>query len=281
MKRTLLTLLLTALGSLPPAAAQSLVIQGSDSLVPLSRAWAGAYAAGHPNLKIDAGGGGPAVAFAALADRKISLALASRSMRYKERQPCETAFGQPPAELKVGVSGVAVYVNAANPVKVLTYDELYGIFKGSYRNWKQLGGEDAPILAYGQETNTAPGELFVEEVLNGKNVAADVQLLTAPEVQKAVAKSKQAIGFAAFAPAEGIRALAIKRVFSSTPVEPTEDAIANRIFPISRFLYAYADPAAQKDELAAYLGWIRSDEGQQIARKTGFYVLPAKWRSSQ
>ena len=280
MNGTLLTLLLATLGSLPLAAAQSLLVRGSESLVPVSKAWADAYMASHTQVKIDVAGEGPAAAFAALADRRINLALASRSMRYKERQPCETALGQPPAELKVGVSGVVVYVNAANPVKVLTYDELYGVFKGSYRNWKQLGGEDAAILVYGQETNSAQGELFVEEVLNGKNLAADVQLLVGAEVEKAVAKSKQAIGFAALVPAEGIRALAIKRVFSSTPVEPTEDAIANRIFPISRS-YAYTDPAAQKDELAAYLEWIRGDEGQQIARKSGFYPLPAKWRASQ
>jgi len=275
-----IVILLLAVGcAFTPAVGQTIRIRGSESLVPISQAWADAYSAKHAAGKFEVGGGGAGAAFAALAERKIDLALVSRSMRYKETQPCETAFGQRPVELKVGVSGVAVYVNPANPIKVITYEELSGIFRGNYQSWKQLGGEDAPILAYAQETNSAPGELFIEEVLNGKSLGGEVRLLPGPAVRKTVAQAKNAIGFAAFATAEGIRAVAIKRVFSSTPAEPTEDAIANRIFPISRFLYAYLDPAAQKGELAAYLEWIRSEEGQEIARRAGFYALPAKWRA--
>ena len=246
--------------------------------MPVSRAWAETYAAKHPGIKFDLGGGGAAAAFVALAERKANLAVASRSMRYPETQPCEAAFGEPPAELKLGVSGVAVYVNAANPVKVLTYNDLIGIFRGGDRNWKLFGGEDAPIVIFGQNTNTAPGELFVAEVLNGTSLASDVQLRTGPEVLRAVAKTKGAIGFAAFSAAEGTRAVSIKRSFSSTPVDPAEDAIANRIYPITRFLYAYLDPSALKGELGAYLDWIRTDEGQAVAHRCGFYPLPAKWR---
>jgi len=279
--KTASALIIMAFGLLTPLAGQDLTIRGSDTLIPLSRAWAEAYGVKHSGAKIDVAGGSAAGAFAALAERKINLAIASRSMRFKETQPCEAAFGQRPAELKVGVSGVVVYVNAANPVKLLTYDELFSIFKGNYRNWKQFGGDDAPIVVYGQETNSAPGELFVEEVLSGKNLAADVHLLPAAEVRSAVSKTKNAIGFAALATTDGTRALAIKRAFSSTPVDPAEDTIANRIYPISRFLYAYLDPGALKGDLGAYLDWIRSDEGQQVAKKTGFYPLPAKWRGSQ
>jgi phosphate transport system substrate-binding protein len=274
-------LILAVLPPWLPASGPGLVIRGSDTLVPVSHAWAEAYTARHADVKIDSAGGGAAAAFAALAERKINLALVSRSMRYKEAQPCETAFGQPPAGLKVGVSGVAVYVSAANPLKVITYDELVAIFRGRYRNWKQLGGKDAAIAVYGQDTNSAAGELFVEEVLEGKTLAGDVRLLAGSDVRSTVAKDVHAIGFAAFAPAEGARALAIKRVFSSTPVEPSDADIANRIYPISRFLYAYLDPAVQKGDLAAFLDWIRGDEGQEVARKTGFYPLPAKWRASQ
>ena len=283
MKQTLaaLALILAVLGPGHPAAAQGLTIRGSDTLTQVSRAWADDYTSKHAGVKIAADGGGAERAFAALAVRKTDVAIVSRSMRYKESQPCEAAFGQRPAELKVGVSGVAVWVNTANQVKIITYDELFSIFRGSYRNWKQLGGQDAPILVYGQDTNSAAGELFVEEVLNGKSLAGDVRLLPGAEVRKAVAGAGNAIGFASFAPAEGIHALAIKRAFSSTPTEPSEDAIANRIYPISRFLYAYLDPAAKKGDLAAYLEWIRGDEGQEVARKNGFYALPAKWRGGE
>ena len=62
---------------------------------------------------------------------------------------------------------------------------------------------------------------------------------------------------------------------------PSEDAIAKRIYPISRFVYAYVNPTRQKDEIKAYLDWVRSDAGQEVAKEAGYYPLPAKWRPSQ
>ena len=280
MKATfsLLALLLAAFAL--EAADAPVVLRGSDTARAVAQAWTQAYAAKHPGSTFDVAGGSAASAFAALAERKCTLALATRSMRYKESQPCEAAFGQRPLELKLTVNGVGVYINAANTNKVLSYDDLFGIFRGNYRNWKQVGGEDAPIVAVGEQTNTAPGELFIEEVLSGKSVAGDVRLMPAAEVIQQVAQNRNAIGFAALSSAPGVQGVAIKRVFSSTPVEPTPEGVANRLYPISRFVYGYLDPAARQGDLAAFLDWVRSDEGQEVAKSSGFYPLAAKWRGN-
>ena len=142
---------------------------------------------------------------------------------------------------------MAVYVNAGNPVTELTYDEISGIYRGKLRNWKDLGGSDTPIVVLGSETNTPAGELFLDEVLAGKDFAMDVRFIAQAELLKGVARETNAVGFGAFVrAAEGTRALSIKRVFSSTPVEPSEEAISNRIYPISRFLYFYLNPASNQ-----------------------------------
>lgn len=263
-----------------PASCQTITLKTSDTLAGLGQKWAEAYMAAHAGVKIEASGGATTAAFAALAERKASIAMVPRGIRFKEAQPCEAAFGSRPTEFKVAVNGVAVYVNANNPVKVLTYDELEGIFKGKQRNWKSMGGKDAPIVAYGVATNTPVGELFVEEVLAGGAPANDIGILVGAELLKAIARDPNAIGFGPLAQAEGVRALNIKRVFSSTPVSPSEEAISNRIYPISRWLYCYIDPAANKNEIKTYLDWIRSDAGQQIAKQAGYYLLPAKWRAT-
>jgi phosphate transport system substrate-binding protein len=274
-------LLMLASSWMISGSAQTITIKGSDTLLGLSQKWADAYKAKHPGVALQVTGGGAPAAFAALAEKKLDIALASRSIRYKEAAPCEAAFGQRPAEYKVAVSGLAIYVNKNNPVKLLTYDELFGIFKGKHRNWKELGGGDLAISVYAQETNSVQGELFNEEVLNGKGISTEVHLLAGSDVLKAVASDPKGIGYGALTQFEDVRPLSIKRAFSSTPVAPSEQAIANRIYPISRFVYCYIDPTANKGETKAYLDWIRSDEGQQIAREAGYYPLPAKWRSSQ
>jgi len=281
MKRFVCIFLIGVLGFAVPALAQPITINASDTLVPVSQKWAAAYMGKHPDARIQVAGGGAAAALEALANRKADIAAVPRSMRYTEADACQAAFGKRPPEYKVGVNAVAVYVHADNPVKVVTYDELFDIFRGKRRNWKELGGRDATITVYGQGTNTPAGELFLEEVLNRKEMAGDVRLMTEAELWKAIARDANGIGFGAFVPIEGARALSIKRAFSSTPVEPEAAAISNRVYPITRFLYCYVNPTAGKADAKALLDWVRSDEGQEIGRQAGYWPLPAKWRMSQ
>ena len=261
--------------------AQTMTIKGSDTLLGLSETWTKAYKAKHPGVTLEVAGGGAPAAFTALAEKKLDIVLASRSIRYKEAEACKAALGERPAEFKMTVSGLAVYVNKNNPVKVLTYEELFGIYQGYYKNWKEVGGEDSPILVYAQGTNSVHGELFNEEVLEGKGAFAGVHLLAGSEILKAIANDPKAIGFGALAQVEDIQPVSIKRSFSSTPVAPSEDAISKRIYPISRFVFAYVSPAGLKDETKAYLDWVRGDAGQEVAKGAGYYPLPAKWRPSQ
>lgn len=283
MKKTIaeVILLLTTVVLAAQASAQALTVNGSETLLMLSQRWADAYKAKHPAVAIHVSADGAAAAFAALAEKKLDIALVSRSIRYKEAEACEAAFGQRPVDCKVAVNGLAVYVNPQNPVKVLTYDELFGIFRGKHENWKDVGGGKLAITVYAQNTNSVHGELFNDEVLNGKGILGKVQILSSAEMLKAIASDPKGIGFGALTETEGVRAVGIKRAFSTlTTAEPTADTIANRTYPISRFVFCYANPAADMSEVKAYLDWLRSDEGQQIAKEAGFFVLPAKWRAT-
>jgi phosphate transport system substrate-binding protein len=272
-------LLVTAWATILHVQAQPIILKTSDTLLGVSRQWAEAYQVKHPEAKIEATSGTTAAAFSELAARKVHIITVPRGIRYQETEACQSAFGKPPDDCRVGVSAAAVYVHTNNPVTILTYDELYGIFQGKYTNWKEVGGLDAPIAAYGQSTNTPAGELFVEEVLNGKAPAINVRILTDNDLRQAIDQNANGIGFGAFSAGAGLRALSIKRVFSSTPAIPSQETISNRIYPITRFLFSYLDPATNQGQTKAYLDWIRSDEGQQVARQAGFYPLAPKWRT--
>lgn len=284
MQRTLTGIIALTAAFLPLAVAsgQTLTIKTSDTLVALNQKWVEAYKAKHPNAAILVTSESTTATLAALADKKANLVIIPRSIRFKEAQACEAALGKKPAENKLAVSGLAVYINTNNPVKELTYDELYAIFNGQSHNWKEFdGGKDQAISVYVLATNGVPGELFKEEVMSGKGFSPDAHLVSGPDLLKTVAVEPQAIGFGALASAEGVQPLDIKRARSSTPVAPTEENIARRIYPISRYVFCYSNPAANQDEIKAYLDWIRSGEGQQAAKEAGFYALPASLRSSQ
>ncbi len=284
MKPTLAAIiaLITAIISLSTASGQTLTVNVSDTLLSLNQKWAEAYKAKHSTAEIQVTGEGTAAAFAALAGKKADLVVVSRAIHFKETQACEAAYGRRPVDTKVAVSGLAVYVNTNNPVKVLNYDELYDIFHGETKTWKVLaGGKDQTISVYAQTTNTVHGELFNEEVLSGRGFSAGVHLLAGQDAIKAVASDQNGIGFGALNLAEGVQTLSIKRAYSSTPVIPDVDNISRRIYPISRYVYCYINPAANQEQVKAYLDWIHGEEGQQVAKEAGFYALPASLRSSQ
>ena len=45
-------------------------------------------------------------------------------------------------------------------------------------------------------------------------------------------------------------------------------------YPIWRYLYNYLNPDKDKAEIAAYLNWVRSAEGQKVVKEVGYYPLP-------
>jgi phosphate transport system substrate-binding protein len=61
---------------------------------------------------------------------------------------------------------------------------------------------------------------------------------------------------------------------------PTEENVVNGTYPIWRYLYVYVNPALDKGEVAAYLKWIRSDDGQQYVKEIGYYPLAKNLRSN-
>jgi len=284
MKRIFAGLLALATATLPlgKAAGETITVKVSNSLLELNQQWAAAYQAKHPGVDLRIAGDETAAALPSLAEKKVDLVVIPRAIRFKEAQACEAVFGRRPTEFKVAVNGVAVYVHTNNLIQTLEYEELNNIFHGRTQNWKDLsGGKDQAIAVYVLSTNTFLGELFDAEVLEGMGFSARVHLLAGQEMLKAIAADPNAIGFGALTPFDGVQALSIKRAHSSTPVDPTEENIAHRIYPISRYVYAYGQPGANGDQAKAYLDWIRGEEGQQVAKAAGFYALPANLRPSQ
>jgi phosphate transport system substrate-binding protein len=263
------------LGVVVSAQAGNITVKGSDTLVILAQKWAEVYMSGHPEVKIQVTGGGSGVGFAALQNQGTDIADASRQIKGKEKEECIKAFGKVPREYKVAIDGLSVYVNNSNPVKELSLEQLAGIFTGQIQNWKELGGPDAPITIYSRENSSGTYEFFKEHVLKGKDFSASAQTMpgTAALLQ-AVNKDANGIGYGGAAYGEGAKALGIKKDAGSPAIMPTEETVLNQTYPIWRYLYNYVNPALDKDEIRAYLDWIRSEAGQKIVKEVGYYPLP-------
>ncbi|MEP6662184.1 MAG: phosphate ABC transporter substrate-binding protein [Verrucomicrobiota bacterium] len=270
---------LAAMAVAVPAFAGNITVKGSDTLVILAQKWAEVYMQKNAATKIQVTGGGSGIGFAALQNKTTDLADASRKIKAKEIEACIKAFNKRPTEYKVALDGLSVYVNSDNPVNELSVEQLRGIFTAAIKNWKEVGGKDAPITIYSRENSSGTYEFFKEHVLQGKDFAASAQTLqgTAQVIQN-VAKEKNGIGYGGGAYGSGVKHLKIKKDEGSPAIEPTEETVTNGTYPIWRYLYIYVNPALDKGEIASYLTWIRGDEGQKVVQDVGYYPLPENLR---
>ncbi len=262
-----------------PVQAGKITVKGSDTLVILAQKWAEVYMGKNAATKIQVTGGGSGVGIAALQNKTTDLCNSSRKMKAAEIANCVAAFGKRPTEYKVALDGLTVYVNEGNPLKEITLEQLDLIFTGKIKNWKQLGGADAPITVYSRENSSGTYEFFKEHVLDGKDFLASAQTMpgTAALLQ-AVAKDKSAIGYGGAAYGQGARALRVKKDDQSPAIEANEETVLKGTYPIWRYLYVYINPALDKGEVAAYLNWIRSDDGQKLVKDIGYFPLPKHLR---
>lgn len=261
------------------AAKADITVKGSDTLVILAQKWAETYMGQKPGVKIQVTGGGTGTGFAALQNKTTDLCNASRKIKSAEQGKCIEAFGKRPTEYKVALDGLSVYVSAENSIKELTVEQLELIFTGKIKNWKEVGGNDAPITVYSRENSSGTYEFFKEHVLKGKDFAASAQTMPGTAaVLQAVAKDKNGIGYGGAAYGQGAKHLKVKKDDSSPAIEPTEETVVKGTYPIWRYLYIYVNPAIDKGEVAAYLNWIRSNEGQAVVKDIGYFPLPKHLR---
>ena len=280
------TVLLTVLASVSSvsaedaAPAKEVTVKGSDTMVILAQKWAEVYMSKHADVKVQVTGGGSGTGFAALQNKATDIANASRPIKREEKAACIKAFNAIPREYIVAIDGLSVFVNKESKIKEMDMGQLKDIFTGKITNWKDVGGDDAVITIYSRENSSGTYEYFKEHVLQKTNdFAASAQTMqgTAALLQ-AVANDPNGIGYGGKAYGGGAKAIAVKKDAASPGIEPTEENVVSKTYPIWRYLYDYINPALDTGATHDYLEWIRTDEGQAIVKDIGYYPLPEEMR---
>lgn len=96
----------------------------------------------------------------------------------------------------IGKSQIYVAINNDNPVKALSKEQIKGIFTGKIQNWKEVGGNDEPIMPIISTQNPATMAAFKKMALGGEDYLKDnLDVPTYPEIQNTIASNPGAIGF--------------------------------------------------------------------------------------
>jgi phosphate transport system substrate-binding protein len=268
----MLLLALAALAAPALAAAGTVTVKGSDTMVILAQRWAEDYMKKNPNKKVQVTGGGSGTGIAALVNGTTDIANASRSIKEKEAAQVKQKFGAAPVETVVARDGVAIYVNDENPIAQLTIDQVKGIYLGDVKNWKEVGGKDARIVLYSRENSSGTYVFVKEHVLGNEDFAPEAQTLPGTAaVVNAVAKELNGIGYGGAAYAKGIKEVKIVGPDGQAYL-PNAENVKSGKYALSRplFMYTRGAPAGEAKE---FIDFCLSQPGQGIVTQVGYYPI--------
>jgi phosphate transport system substrate-binding protein len=261
----------------------SFKIIGSNTVTPLSATWAEEFMKANPDISIAVSGPGSGVGIAALIDGTTDIAQASRKIKTKEIDQAE-AHGIDVNEIQVATDALSVVVHPDNLVSELTIAQLSAIYTGQITNWKDVGGNNAPIVALSRDTNSGTHVFFKEQVVQMAGLSTEDEsleygskVLLLPSTAEGVEQVAENIN-AVFYPGlgyvtEDVKPLGIKKTASDAAVLPSVATALDGTYPIARPLLYYTD-GEPTGIIAGFINYCLSDEGQQWVLEVGYVPLP-------
>jgi phosphate transport system substrate-binding protein len=247
-----------------------ITVKGSDTMVILAQKWAELYMKSNPAAEIQVTGGGSGVGITALINGTTDICNSSRPMKQTEIEKLKARYNTLGVQIPCAKDGITIFLNEGNKVQELSIKQLSGIYQGKIKNWKDVGGNDAPITVYGRENSSGTYVYFHDEVVKG-DYAANVQTLPGTAaVVNAVKKDNNGIGYGGAAYAVGVKHAKVKKDDKSAAYLPTPESIGKGEYPITRYLYMYLRNRPS-GETKKYIDWILSAEGQTVVTEVGYF----------
>ncbi len=180
----------------------------------------------------------------------------------------------------IGRDALVFIVNEDNPVQSLTLDQLRDIYAGRITNWKELGGDDAPIVAFQRGEDSGSQTLFRNLLIgDGDLMAAPTELAPASmgglvDSIASYNNSANAIGFSVYYYIDQMYSQPGLRLLSVEDVTPSYDTIASQEYPLCNDFYAVvrSSDTAGTPQRQVY-DWLSTEEGVQCVKKAGYVPL--------
>lgn len=264
-----LSCLMFLVWSLPAVAATTVVIKGSTTVLPIAQVALEAYMKAHPGVNISLSGGGSGEGIKALIDRSTDIANSSREIKDKEAASAREK-GISPVEHVVAIDAIVPIVHPRNKVKGLTLDQLSQIYQGKITNWKEVGGDDLPIVVVSRDSSSGTYESWGHLLLNGAKVTPKAQLqASSGAVVQTISKNRYAIGYIGLGYLNrSVQGLTVNGIQASS------QTVLAKTYPIARPLYMYT-AGQPKGEVSGFISYVLSPAGQKLVEKEGFVPVQA------
>lgn len=249
----------------PADSNNTIIIQGSDSFIPLLRVWSAAYEQSHRGIKIIIRGGGTASGFSALEEGNCHLCAASRTITYREAERMAKRYNSLGIAFIVARDAIAIIKDRDNPVFSLSVEELSDIFSGKKSDIILNNGIKYHLTPFIRNRNSGTYNYFMEHVLNGGNYApAAREFADTKTMVDSIIGNKTAVGYGSLAYARGAGIIRINGFYpDSTEI--------NR-YPLTRYLYFYTI-SMPEGNVKNFIDWVYTREAQNLISSTGCFPL--------
>ena len=231
---------------------------GSTSMEKVIGALAEQFMADNSGVTVTYDPTGSGTGIEAVSTESCDIGLSSRALKDTETGLTGTI---------VALDGIAIIVNAENPVKDLTVEQIAAIFTGEITNWSELGGEDLEIACIGREAGSGTRDGFESITGTADACVLSQELTSTGAVIEAVKNSPNAIGYASLASAAGQDGINILTVGG---VECTESTVQDGTYEIQRpFVLVTKDDVALSEAAQAFFDFATSADAADLIRAAG------------
>ena len=182
----------------------------------------------------------------------------------------------------IATDALIFVVNANNPVDNLTTEQVRKIYSGEITNWKDVGGNDAPIEAFQRNADAGSQSLMLKLVMK------DTPLAPAPETYligsmsglmtavKSYDNSANAIGYSVYYYANDMQMADGLKILSIDGVAPNAETIRSGAYPHLNAYYCVIPASApEKSPNRILFNWLMTEEGQALVAMEGYVSVLA------
>jgi phosphate transport system substrate-binding protein len=255
--------------TLSNANADRLVIKGSDTLgAKLVPQLAEQFKAQHPGTTFDIAAEGSTTGIAAIIDGTADIGMSSRRAKSSE-VGAASSKGKHMKPTIVAYDGMAVIVNAKNPVKALTKKQVEQIFTGDVTDWSAVGGSAGKISIYTRNTSSGTYSDWKELAMKKRDYAPGSQKMAGNEqIAAEVGKNPNGVGYVgmAYTKASGVKVVPIDGAV------PSQQTVLGKTYPYARptFYYTNGDPSGLAKQ---FVDFTTGQGGQRIVAQVGFVPI--------
>jgi phosphate transport system substrate-binding protein len=229
--------------------ANTVVVTGSTTVLPIAEIAREDYEKAHPEAQIQVSGVGSSAGIEAVAAGTAQIGTSSRDLKDTEKN-----LGL--VDSPIAFDGIAVIVNPANPVKNLSTEQLQRIFAGLVTNWAEVGGNSLAIDLVNRDEASGTREAFKKLVMG--DVPFDPAAAVLPgtgQVRDVVSRSEGAIGYISLGFVSPKFATRSVKALSVDGVAPTPKTVASGQYPIGRKLHFFTkgEPTGLAKEFTDYV----------------------------